>query len=110
MHKRDVVHGNIKSVRPFHYLRFNHKLTPPQTNILVDTEGHARIAGLGVALIPSPMPGVDIDRFFPGAAPELVDPQNVGSSSTGATKASDMYAFAVLAWEVSMELWRALDR
>lgn len=74
-----------------------------QTNILVDPQGHARIAGLGVALISSPMPGVDIDRFFHGAAPELVNPQHVGSSGTGATKASDVYALAVMAWEVSME-------
>jgi len=73
-----------------------------QTNILIDPEGHARVAGLGVALIQAPMPGVDIDRFFYGAAPELANTQHVGSISTGATKASDVYALAVLFWEVSM--------
>jgi len=103
MHIINIVHGNLKSVRPFHCFRFVHGLTFFQTNILIDSEGHARIAGLGVALISSPMPGVDIDRFFHGAAPELVDAQHVGSSGTGATKASDVYALAVLAWEVSME-------
>ena len=102
MHKLNVVHGNLKSVRHFHYLHSSHGLTFFQTNILIDPEGHARIAGLGVALISSPVPGVDIDRSFHGAAPELVDPQHVGSSNTGATKASDVYAFAVLSWEVSM--------
>ena len=102
MHKLNLIHGNLKSVRFFHYRPFCHGLTFPQTNILIDPEGHARIAGLGVALISSPIPGVDIDRFFHGAAPELVDAQHVGPSNTGATKASDMYAFAVLAWEVSM--------
>jgi len=80
-----------------------HGLTFSQTNILIDPEGHARIAGFGVALILSSLPGVEIDRFFHGAAPELVDPQNAGWSSTGATKASDVYAFAVLSWEVSTE-------
>ena len=47
------------------------------------------------------MPGVDIDRFFHGAAPELVDPQRFRLTDTGATTASDVYAFGVLAWEVS---------
>ena len=72
-----------------------------QTNILVDASGRARVAGLGAAVLPSAMPGVDIDSFFPGAAPELVGPQHLGLVDTGATKDSDMYAFGVLAWEAS---------
>ena len=83
-----------------------HGLMFSQTNILVDPEGHARIAGLGAALIRAPIPGVDIDRFFHGAAPELVDPQHVGSSSPGVTKASDVYALAVLSWEVGTDFAR----
>lgn len=47
------------------------------------------------------MPGVDIDRSFYGAAPELVNPQRLGLTDTGATKESDIYAFGVLVWEVS---------
>ena len=47
---------------------------------------------------------MDIDRFFHGAAPELVNPQHFGLTDTGATKASDIYAFGVLAWEVSPTL------
>lgn len=47
------------------------------------------------------MPGVDVDRFFHGAAPELVDPQRFRLTDTGATPASDVYAFGVLTWEVS---------
>ena len=42
-----------------------------------------------------------MDTFFHGAAPELVNPQRFGLIDTGTTKASDMYAFGVLAWEVS---------
>lgn len=103
VHKLNVVHGNLKSVRYLSCLHYGHELTFFQTNILIDSEEHARIAGLGAALIPSPMPGVYIDRFFHGAAPELVHPQRARPSDTGATKASDVYAFAVLAWEVSME-------
>ena len=55
-----------------------------------------------MALLPSGIPGVDIDRFFHGAAPELVDHERFGLTDTGATTASDVYAFGVLAWEVSI--------
>lgn len=54
-----------------------------QTNILVDADGHVRVS------------------FFHGAAPELINPQHFRLTNTGATKASDVYAFGVLAWEVS---------
>lgn len=49
----------------------------------------------------SAAPGVDIDRFFYGVAPELVDPQRFELANGGATKASNMYAFGVLAWKAS---------
>lgn len=101
VHKLEVVHGNLKIVCPF-VPQTGHALTFVQTNILVDVRGHARIAGLGEAFPLSPVPGVDIDRFFHGVAPELVDPESIGLSDTGATKASDVYAFGVLAWEVSL--------
>jgi hypothetical protein len=55
------------------------------------------------------MPVVDIDRFFHGAAPELVYPQSSGLTDTGPTKESDMYAFGVLAWEVSPTLERLIN-
>jgi len=72
-----------------------------QTNVLVDADGHTSLAGLGTASIPSIVPGTDVDRFFHGAAPELIDPQHFQLTNTGATDASDVYAFGVLAWEVS---------
>ena len=70
----------------------------------MDGDGHIRIAGLGAASVLSIMPTVNIDRSFHGAAPELIDPQRWGLTDTGATMASDVYAFSVLAWEVRMEL------
>ena len=103
MHQQNVVHGNLKIVR-YSTPYVGHALIFLQANILADPDGYARVAGLGVALISSPMPGVDIDRFFHGAAPELVNRQRSESSNTGATKASDVYAFGVLSWEVSAEL------
>lgn len=50
------------------------------------------------------MPTADIlDRSFHGAAPELIDPQRRGFSDAGATMASDVYAFGVLAWQVEIK-------
>jgi len=104
MHKLDVVHGNLKIVRPLLHPHTGHALTFVQRNILVDVGGHARLAGLGVACLPPATPTVDVDRFFHGAAPELVDPRRFGLTDTGATKDSDMYAFGVLTWEVGCAL------
>ena len=72
-----------------------------QSSILVDVRGPARLGGFGVTLLPPDTPGVEIDRFFHGAAPELVECERFGLTDTRATKASDVYAFGVLVWEVS---------
>jgi len=104
LHKLNVIHGNLKIVRPLLHPHIGHALTFVQRNILVDVGGHARVAGLGVASLPSATPKVDVDRFFHGAALELVHPQRFGLTNTGATKESDMCAFGVLAWEVSLTL------
>jgi len=101
IHSANVVHGNLKIVRTFLHLHFGHALTFVQTNILVNAGGHIRIAGLGAASIPPNLPWLDVDRFFQGAAPELIDPQRFGFVGTEITKASDVYAFGVIAWEVS---------
>jgi len=77
----------------------DHALAFVQMIILVDAFGRARVAGPGVAFDQSPTPGVDVDRSFYGAAPELFDPQHFGLTDTGATKESDVYAFGVLVWE-----------
>ena len=100
-HNLNIVHGNLKIVSLSPHSCLGPVLILAQTNILVDASGRARIAGFGAAILPSAMPGVNIDRFFPGAAPELVDPQRFGLTDTGATEDSDMYAFGVLAWEAS---------
>lgn len=78
-----------------------HALISIQQNILVDAVGHTRIAGLGAASMPSSLLTVDVDRGFYGAAPELIDPQRFGLVGTESTKASDVYAFGIIAWEVS---------
>ena len=70
-------------------------------NVLIDADGRVRIAGLGAASILPAVSGVDIDRFFHGAAPELIDPQRFGFASAENTKASDVYAFGIIVWQVS---------
>ena len=102
MHQLNVVHGNLKIVCPLFHLHLCRALTSAQTNFLVDARGRVRVAGLGVAFPLSAMSGFNsnIDRFFHGVAPELVDPPHI-LTDAGTTKASDMYAFGVLAWEVS---------
>jgi hypothetical protein len=72
----------------------------------VDGDGHVRIAGLGTAFVASTTPPVDVY----GVAPELIEPQRWGLHDSGATMASDMYAFAVLAWEVRMEFTALVDK
>jgi len=69
---------------------------------LVDTDGTARIAGLGSAFIighATAQPETIIGGPYRGSAPELMYPEEFGLSYPHNTKASDIYAFGVLAWE-----------
>ena len=100
MHSINVVHGNLGIVRTSS-LHFGHALTFVQTNILVDAGGRIRLAGLGAVSIPSTMPGVDVDRISYGAVPESIDPQCFAFVGTESAMANDVYAFGIIAWEVS---------
>lgn len=85
----------------FSHSRAGYALTLGQQNFLVDADGCVRIAGFGAASIPFIAPPVDVDQTFYGAAPELIDPQRFGFVDAKTTKASDVYAFGIIAWEVS---------
>jgi hypothetical protein len=100
MHKLNVVHGGLKIVCPFLHLHCDHALMFVQTNILVDPDGRARVAGLGAACVSPLMPEADIGRSFEprDATPELV--QRYGLTNARATKDSDVRAFGALAFEV----------
>ena len=73
-------------------------------------DGHARIAGLGTASIQSTTPAFDVDRSFHATAPELINPWRLGPHDTGAAMASDVLAFAVLAWEVRVNSTASFDQ
>ena len=76
----------------------------------MDNDGHARIGGLGTAFVISATPTADADASFYGAAPELIDPRRWGFTGARATTATDVFAFAVLAWEVGMKLATSADQ
>ncbi|KAF9645215.1 kinase-like protein [Thelephora ganbajun] len=91
LHDLGIVHGNLRTV-----------------NILVDKDGTVRIAGLGNAYVLPHSPAwtadsrTNTDRLCRGRAPELARPGMSPSvpDSTHPTKASDMYAFGVMAFEI----------
>ena len=71
---------------------------------MVDDDGVARLGGLGSAFslsLPASWGDLGTKKFFYGIAPELVNPKAFGLVSARATKATDMFAFGMLAWEVS---------
>ena len=105
MHDLDVIHGNLKIVRLPFFFRYPHEaLISSQDNILVDLYGTARIGGLGSAFVASrnhaTWSEMDAKLSLHGTAPESVRP-NPLESGIRTTKESDVYAFALLAWEVS---------
>ncbi|KAF9644639.1 kinase-like protein [Thelephora ganbajun] len=91
LHDLGIVHGDVRTA-----------------NILVHKDGSVRMAGLGNAYILPQSPawtgesGTSTDRLSRSRAPELVGPgMSQGmSDSTLPTKASDMYSFGVMAFEI----------
>ena len=82
-----------------------------QRNVLVDRNGVARLGGLGSAFslsLPASWSEVAAARLFCGIAPELVSPHTFGLVHARTTKATDMFAFGMLAWEVS-RIFRSSD-
>ena len=88
-----------------HLIYLSHLRPTSQTNILIDKDGTTHLTGLGNARILPDSPAVDdgmgTDRTH---APELATlGMSLGETHTmHTTKASDMYAFGVMAFEV----WR----
>ena len=107
VHDQGIVHGRLCSVRLSLISRFRNPrgLTYPQQNILVGPNGTPCITGFGSSFIlsrPDLWSDADDVGFHRGIAPELMRPLERGKPATRITKASDMYAFGMLTWEVGI--------
>lgn len=105
MHDMGVVHGNLEIVSRRVSLPFSrHVFTaaPSQTNVLVDSEDTPRIGGLGSVFVEtsSLFWSEDPYQFTRCSAPELVNPEAFGLCKAQVTKASDIFAFGMLAYQV----------
>jgi serine/threonine protein kinase len=88
-----------------------------QTNIRIDDRGTARIAGFASAMLllgPDVASG-DVDESAEfnvsrWCSPEILHPDGFGLTKAKATKASDMYAFGMLAYEVGSNFCITLRR
>jgi serine/threonine protein kinase len=104
MHSLGIVHRNVKVVRPSPSPAPHCSvLTPSKRNVLIDGNGVARLGGLGAAFppsLPDSWSDVGSGRLFCGIAPELIDLPAFGFVHSRATKATDMFSFGMLAWEV----------
>lgn len=79
-----------------------------QINIRIDEKGSARIAGFSSAtiLLERDIALEDIDESVESnvsrwCSPEILHPGSFGLTKARATKASDIYAFGMLVYEVS---------
>ena len=79
-------------------------LTHPKENILIDDDGHARIAGFSLATVASgPLPIASQPRgegTIPWMSPELLYPEKFGLKHRRPTLGSDRYAMGMVIYEV----------
>lgn len=105
MHDLDIIHGGLKTVSHLSHTLLCHLGLMSQANVLVDKEGAPHLAGLGNAYIPlhSTIWMLE-DRMGTehAYAPELTAPETLldWTDSAHSTKAINMYAFGVMAFEV----------
>ena len=92
LHSRNVIHGDLKGVRDYSRFRFITVFILGQSNVVVDADGRARIAGFRFATV---IAGVDPEQtsFGQWPAPEIL--------KDGATnKETDIFNFAMVMIEV----------
>ena len=105
MHDQKIVHGNLRGVCS----RIPYSLSCPsfihqQTNILIDDDGHARLAGFTHVTIASDRSSITSTPGTGGAvawmSPELLYPQKFGLEKRHPTMGSDCYALGMVIYEV----------
>jgi serine/threonine protein kinase len=105
MHDQGAVHGNLRAVR-FHargHLLID-SLPGFKVNILIDNEGHARLADFNSLRMISEEQSATITSTDSGSAqwmsPELLVPDQFGLGESRPTKASDCYALGMTIYEI----------
>ena len=108
MHGLDCIHGDLKAVSlsPLPYLPTSDPSF--QCNILVNSNHSAVLANFRLAFF-LPKPGVNTSAPVSDCdpcsvrwlAPELLFPEKFGLQSVRRTKETDIYAFAMVMYEVS---------
>ena len=102
-----MIHGDLKGVRfraPVTILPTN--ALPNKANVLIDQNGHARLADFGLLTIVSdPASFAASNASAVGGttrwmSPELLDPDQYGPESGRPTKESDCYALGMVIYEV----------
>ena len=105
MHYQGIIHGDLKGVRFRTLSYYPIDCSPlPQANILIDGEGHARIADFGIVAIASDQPTHTSSPVWGGTtrwmSPELLNPEPFGLKESHPTKESDCYALGMVVYEV----------
>ena len=107
MHGQAMIHGDLKGVRLEH-CSLSYLLTclTIKANILIDQDGHARLADFGLLTIVSDPtnPTASSSSAKGGTtrwmSPELLDPDQFGFKDSRPTKESDCYALGMVIYEV----------
>ena len=105
MHEQGIIHGNLRGVRPNPIVTLPYpSLHNPKSNILIDNNGHARLADFGLlrilsdeSTITSTAGGATTAQWM---SPELLYPDGFGLTDTRPTKESDCYALGMTIYEV----------
>jgi len=97
MHDHGVMHGDLKGVCANSIVILpHHNLPGRQANILVDKDGHARLADFCLLVVVPDQPTVTSTFIeggsIPWMSPELLDPESFGLKKSRPTRESDCYA------------------
>jgi serine/threonine protein kinase len=108
MHGLDCIHGDLKSVRYPPLASLSVTDAPSQSNILVNGDHSAVLANFRLAsFLPESEvnTGILVSECDPWSvrwhAPELLFPEKFGLDGARRTKETDVYAFAMVMYEVS---------